>query len=82
MLDPLAAGEPSAGAKRKKATRRAPDGPPQHVFRTLLGDLENVTRSLICSKGQTGTRQCEFEIDSQLSAGHDRALELPKGTRI
>ncbi len=45
--DPVAAAEPSASAKRKKATRRA-----------------------------------EFELDTQLSAEHARALELLKGIRV
>ena len=79
--DPVAAAEPSASAKRKKATRRAADGTPLHSFRTLLEDLQNVTRNVCCAKGPTGTRQTEFELDTQLSMQHARALELLKGIR-
>ncbi len=79
--DPVAAAEPSASAKRKKATRRAADGTPLHSFRTLLEDLQNVTRNVCCAKGPTGTRQTEFELDTQLSTQHARALELLKGIR-
>ena len=37
--DPVAAAEPSASAKLKKATRQSADGTPLHSFRTLLADL-------------------------------------------
>jgi len=37
--DPVAKAEPSAAAKRKKATRCTADGFPVHSFRTLLNDL-------------------------------------------
>ena len=79
--DPVAAAEPSASAKRQKAMRRAADGTPLHSFRTLLEDLANVTRNVCRAKGPTGTRQTEFELDTQLSAQQARALELLKGIR-
>ena len=79
--DPVAAAEPSASAKRKKATRRAADDTPLHSFRTLLEDLANVTRNVCCAKGPAGTRPTEFKLDTQLSAEHARALELLKGIR-
>ena len=33
------------------------------------------------AKGQAGTRQSEFKLDTQLSAGQERAVELLKGIR-
>ncbi len=80
--DPVAAAERSASAKRKKATWRAADGTPLHSFRTLLEDLASVTRNVCCAKGPSGTRRAEFELDTQLSAEHARALELLKGIRV
>ena len=72
--DPVASAEPSASAKRQKATRRAEDG-------TLLEDLANVMRNVCRAKGQEGSRQSEFELDAQLSEEHARAMELLKGIR-
>ena len=77
--DPVAPAEPSASAKRQKATRRAADGTPLHSFRTLLEDLANVTRNVCRAKGQEGSRQSEFELDTQLSTEQARAIELLKG---
>ena len=77
--DPVAPAEPSASAKRQKATRRAEDGTPLHSFRTLLEDLANVTRNVCHAKGQEGSRQSEFELDTQPSKAQERAMELLKG---
>ena len=77
--DPVAPAEPSASAKRQKATRRAEDGTPLHSFRTLLEDLANVTRNVCHAKGQEGSRQSEFELDTQPSKAQERAIELLKG---
>ena len=77
--DPVAPAEPSASAKRQKATRRAEDGTPLHSFRTLLEDLANVTRNVCHAKGQQGSRQSEFELDTQPSKAQERAMELLKG---
>ena len=78
-LDPVAPAEPSASAKRQKATRRAEDGTPLHGLRTLLEHLANVTRIVCRATGQGGSRQSEFELDAQLSAEQARAMELLKG---
>ena len=80
--DPVAPAEPSASAKREKATRRAADGTPLHSFRTLLEDLANVTRNVCRATGPEGTRQSEFELDAQLGADRARALELLQGIRV
>ena len=77
--DPVAPAEPSASAKRQRATRRAEDGTPLHSFRTLLEDLANVTRNVCHAKGQEGSRQSEFELDTQPSKAQERAMELLKG---
>ena len=60
-------------------TRRAEDGTPLHSFRTLLEDLANVTRNVCHAKGQEGSRQSEFELDTQPSKAQERAMELLKG---
>ena len=80
--DPVAAAEPSASAKLQKAARRAVDGTPLHSFRTLLADLATVTRNVCRTKGETDTRQTEFELDTLLSAEQARALELLERIRI
>ena len=54
-------------------------GTPLHSFRTLLEDLANVTRNVCHAKGQEGSRQSEFEIDTQPSKAQERAMELLKG---
>lgn len=82
QVDPVAPAEPSASAKRERATRRAADGTPLHSFRTLLEDLANVTRNVCRATGPEGTRQSEFELDAQLSAERARALELLQGIRV
>ena len=53
-----------------------------HSFRTLLADLATVTRNVCRTKGETDTRQTEFELDTLLSAERARVLELLKGNRI
>ena len=80
--DPVAPAEPSASAKRQKATRRTTDGTPLHSFRTLLEDLATVTRNVCRTKGETDMRQTEFALETQLSAEQARAVELLKGIRI
>ena len=77
---PTTGSQPSA--KRQKATRTAADGTPLHSFRTLLADLATVTPNVCRTKGETETRQTEFELDTQLNAEQARALELLKGIRI
>ena len=77
--DPVAPAEPSDSAKRKQATRQAEDGTPLHSFRTLLEDLATVTRNVCHAKGQHGSRQTEFKLDTQPSKEQERALELLKG---
>ena len=77
--DPVAPAEPSDSAKRKQATRQAEDGTPLHSFRTLLKDLATVTRNVCHAKGQHGSRQTEFKLDTQPSKEQERALELLKG---
>lgn len=79
--DPVAAAEPSASAKRKKAERRAADGTPLHSFRTLLEDLQQVTRNVCWAQGPAGTQPAEFELDTPLRAEHARALKLLKEIR-
>ena len=74
--------DPVAAAERQKVTRRAADGPPLHSFRTLLEDLATVTRNVCRTKGETDTRQTEFELDTQLSAEQARILKLLKGIRF
>ena len=77
--DPVAAAEPSASAQREKATQRAADGTPLHSFQTLLQDLASVTRNVCQTTGPEGSLPSEFELDTQLSAQQQRALELLKG---
>lgn len=67
-------------AKRKNATRRGADETPPHSFRTLLQDLATVTRNLCRTRGQTDTRQTEFEFDTQLSAEQARVLSCWKAS--
>ena len=71
-----------AAAELHQATRRAADGTPLHSFRTPLEDLATVPRNRCRTKGQTDTRQTEFELDTQLSAEQARVLELLKGIRV
>ena len=71
--DPVAPAEPSASARRKKATRQAADGTPAHSFRTLLEDLAWVARNDCRSQGEQGP---------QLNAEQIRAMELLKEIQI
>ena len=80
--DPVAPAEPSASARRKKATRQAEDGTPAHSFRTLLEDLARVARNDCRSQGEQGPQPCEFELDTQLNAEQARAMELLKEIQI
>ena len=79
---PVAPAEPSASARRKKATRTAADGTPAHSFRTLLEDLARVAHNNCRSKGEQGPQPCEFELDTQLNAEQTRAMELLKEIQI
>ena len=79
--DPVAAAEPSASARRKKATRQTADESPLHSFRTLLADLAGVTHNFCRTKGLEGLRRYEFELDAQLSTAQEHAMELLKGIR-
>ena len=64
---PVAKAEPSAGARRKAARRRTPDGFPVHSFRTLLDDLSSVVVNSVRlpGAGETGlavvTRPTELQ---------------------
>lgn len=77
--DPVAAKEASASAQREKATQRAADGTLLHSFRTLLQDLASVMRNVCQATGPEGSQPSEFELDTQLSAQQQRAMELLKG---
>ena len=77
--DPVAAAEPSASAKLKKAPRQAADGTPLHSFPTLLQPLASVTRNVCRAAGQPGSCTSEFELDTRLSEEQERAMELLKG---
>ena len=79
--DPVAAAEPSASAKRKKATRQSADGTPLHSFRTPLAGLAGVTRNFCRTKVPAGSRQYEFELDAQLNPAQAHAMKLLKGIR-
>ena len=79
--DPVAAAEPSASAKQKKATRQTADGTALHSFRTLLEDLAGVTRNFCRTKGPEGSRRYEFELDVQPSPAQEHAMELLRGIR-
>ena len=80
--DPVAAAQPSASARRKKAARQAADGTPLQSFRTLLEDLARVARNDCRSTSEQGSRVCEFELDTQLNAAQARAMELLKEIQI
>ena len=79
--DPVTPAEPSASARRKKATRQIADGTPLHSFRTLLADLAGVTRNFCRTKGPEVSRQSEFELDAQLGTAQAHVIELLKGIR-
>ena len=80
--DPVVPAEPSASARRKKATRPAEDGTPVHSFRTLLEDLARVARNDCRSQGERGRQPCDFELDTQLNAEQARAMEMLKEIQI
>lgn len=80
--DPVAPAEPSASARRKKATRQTEDGTPAHSFRTLLEDLARVARNDCRSQGERGPQPCDFELDTQLNAQQARAMEMLKEIQI
>ena len=80
-LDPVTSAEPSASARRKKATRQTADGTALHSFRTLLADLAGVTRNFCRTKSPEGSRQSEFELAAQLSTAQEHAMELLQGIR-
>ena len=79
--DPAAPAEPSACARRKKATREAADGTPLQSFRTLLENLGRVARNDCRSTGEQGSRPCEFELDRQLNAEQAHIRSSPVGCR-
>ncbi|HUT93465.1 MAG TPA: IS1634 family transposase [Thermoguttaceae bacterium] len=53
VRDPVASAEPSASAKRKKATHRTPDELPVHSFRTLIAELATRCRHTCVPAGGT-----------------------------
>ena len=61
---------------------RAADDTPLRSFRKLLADLASVTRNVCRAAGAEGTRQTEFELDTQLSADQARALEHLKAIQV
>ena len=80
--DPVAPATLSDAARRKKSTRQAEDGTPLHSFRTLMEDLATLTRNVCRTRGEVGSRQSEFELDTQPSATQKHALQLLKGIRV
>ena len=79
---PASAYNPQPSAETPECHAAGADGTPLHAFRTLLEDLATVTRNLCRTRGQTDTRQTEFELDTQPSAEEARVLELLKGMRV
>jgi len=78
----LTPAEPSASARRKKATRKAEDGTPAHSFRTLLEDLAPVACNDCRSKSEQGPQPCDFELDTHVTAEQTHAMELLKEIEI
>lgn len=72
--DPSAPPEPSASAKRKKASKETADGQTVHSFDTLLKDLGTLCRNL-CRAGE-GASAGTFPLDTEATSLQAKAFEL------
>ena len=75
--DPVAPAQRSDAGKRKATTKLLEDGTPAHSFRTLIEDLETVTRNTcrarrVPAKGAAAG----FEMTTVATPGQTRALNL------
>lgn len=74
VRDPVAPAEPSASAKRKKATHRTAEGSPVHSFRTLLAELATRSRHTCVPAG--GSAEATFMKLTDLTALQAEAFRL------
>ena len=74
VRDPVASAEPSASAKRKKATHRTADEFPVHSFRTLLAELATRSRHTCVPAG--GTTEATFGKLTDVTALQAEAFRL------
>jgi len=72
--DPVAPAKPSAGAKRKKATRMTADGLPVHSFTTLMAELATRCRHRCRLKSDPDSPV--IDQDTEPNALQIRAMEL------
>ena len=78
--DPVAPAERSQRAKRK-AAGWLEDGSETHCFRTLIENLETITRNTCrIQRGQTGTNPAPetFDMDTTPTKSQTKAMELPE----